>query len=56
METRTAYINRNKIKIEAERIYFSDCMAVTLEDEYYDEIIPDYIEINKARIVKFYTA
>jgi hypothetical protein len=24
--------------------------------EYYDEIIPDYIEINKARIVKFYTA
>ena len=44
METRTEYINRNKTKIETEGIYFSDCMAVTLEDEYYDEIIVKHIK------------
>ena len=44
METRTEYINRNKTKIETEGIYFSDCMAVTLEDEYYEEIIVKHIK------------
>lgn len=44
METRTEYINRNKIEIEAEGIDFSDSIAETLEDEYYDEIVVKYIK------------
>lgn len=44
METRTEYINRSRVEIEAEGIYFSDSMAVTLEDEYYDEIIVKHIK------------
>ena len=44
IETRTEYINRNKAEIEAEGIDFSDCMAVTLEDEYYNEIIIKHIK------------
>ena len=44
METRTEYITRNKKEIEVEGIYFSDSMAVTLEDEYYNEIIVKHIK------------
>ncbi len=44
METRTEYINRNKIEIEAEGIYFSDCMAIDLGNEYYDEIVVKHIK------------
>jgi len=44
METRTEYINRSRVEIEAEGIYFSDSMAVTLEDEYYNEIIVKHIK------------
>ena len=44
METRTEYINRNRVEIEAEGIDFSDCMAEALEDEYYDEIVIKHIK------------
>ena len=44
METRTEYINRNRAEIEAEGIFFSDCMAIDLGNEYYDEIVVKYIK------------
>ena len=44
METRTEYINRSRVEIEAEGIYFSDSIAETLEDEYYNEIIVKHIK------------
>ncbi len=44
METRTEYINRNRAEIEAEGIFFSESIAETLENEYYDEIIVKHIK------------
>lgn len=44
MEIRTEYINRNKIEIETEGIDFSDCMAIDLGNEYYDEIVVKHIK------------
>lgn len=44
METRTEYINRNRVEIEAEGIDFSDCMAETFSSEYYEEIVIKHIK------------
>lgn len=44
METRTAYINRNKTELETEGIFFSDCMAIDLGNEYYEEIVIKHIK------------
>ena len=44
METRTEYINRSRVEIEAEGIYFSDSIAETFSNEYYDEIIVKHIK------------
>jgi len=44
METRTEYINRNKAEIEAEGIDFSDSIAETFSNEYYDEIVIKHIK------------